>query len=73
MKKIETECDFGSRRRRVTFYLGRPAPGFHPLHFQAAWLRESWGGVVPEEVMEALRRDRSTEGARVGRGEAGSP
>lgn len=36
--------DFGSHVRRVHVYVGRSAPGFDQLHFQAAWLREVRGG-----------------------------
>lgn len=52
MKKWTVPCDIGSRRGTYQVYLGRPAEGFHPLHFQAAWLRERMGGIVTDEAME---------------------
>ena len=54
MKKVRVPCDFGDRRGRFTVYVGRPAPGFHPAHYQAAWLRSMQGGVISDETMNQL-------------------
>lgn len=52
--KIKVPCDFGGFRQNFPVYLGRPAPGFHRLHFQAGWLRQERAGIIPAKLMEQL-------------------
>lgn len=47
--------DSPTGRGELPFFVGRPAPGFHPLHFQAAWAAERYGGRIPRVVMDRLR------------------
>jgi len=53
MKRLDLPCDFGEHHGRARVLVGRPAPGFGPLHFQAAWLREELGGELLEENAES--------------------
>ncbi|HEX9734402.1 MAG TPA: DUF2610 domain-containing protein [Thermoanaerobaculia bacterium] len=55
VRRWRVPCDFGSRRGTAAVLIGRPAPGFHPLCFQAAWIREQQGGEIPPEVMGRIR------------------
>ncbi len=54
MKKLSVPCDFEGRSGSFQVWVGYPAPGFHRLHFQAAWLREERGGTLSEEEVEGL-------------------
>ncbi len=56
MKKLSVPCDFEGRPASFQVWIERPAPGFHPLHFQATWLREERGGEISEEVVERVQR-----------------
>ncbi len=56
MKKLSVPCDFEGRPGSFQVWVGCPAPGFQPLHFQTAWLREERGGEISEEVVERLER-----------------
>lgn len=56
MRKLNVPCDFGGRPASFQVWVGRPAPGFHPLHFQAAWLREERGGEISEEALERIKK-----------------
>lgn len=48
-------CDLGCGWRRFEVYVGRPAPGFHPVHFQAARIREEHDAVVCRESLDQVR------------------
>ncbi len=52
MKRFTVPCVFDRRKSPFHVYMGQPVPGLHPLKFQAAWIREQRGGVIPPEVME---------------------
>ncbi len=56
MKRFTIPCDFGGTKSPFDLYIGEPLPGYHPLHFQAAWLKEMRGGAIPEEVMESFAK-----------------
>lgn len=40
MKKIYVLCEIDGYEIHYPVYVGRPTPGHHPFHYQAAWLRE---------------------------------
>lgn len=46
MKTLSLACTIAGRRAAFRVYVGTPAPGYDPLHFQAAWLREERGGIL---------------------------
>ena len=54
MKKFTINCDFGGQMAPFTIFIGKPQQGHHPLHFQADWLSNNRGGMIPGEVMEAI-------------------
>jgi Domain of unknown function (DUF2610) len=56
VKKFTTPCDFGGKTVPVTFYIGQPQPGSHPLGFQSKWLSTARGGSVPNGVMESFSK-----------------
>ena len=56
MKRFTIPCTFAGRKSPFHVYVGQPAHGLHPLKFQAAWLREQRGGIVPPEVMDNFDR-----------------
>lgn len=55
LKRLTVPCAFETGPGKFGFYLGRPAAGFHPFHFQNAWLRDTLGGVVAEEIMAVIQ------------------
>lgn len=54
LRRIRVPCRFGEESGTFVLYLGEPATGFDPHHFQVAWLRETRGGAVAPEVLAAL-------------------
>jgi len=56
MKKFVINCDFGGQLSPFAIYVGKPEQGHHPLHFQADWLSQTRGGIIPSEVMEAVTK-----------------
>jgi len=55
-RRLDLPCTFEGEPGTFRVYLGRPAPDFHPLHYQSAWLRETRGGIIAEEVLERVAR-----------------
>lgn len=47
--------DVGTEWRRFQVYVGQPAPGFHPVHFQAARIREEHGAVICGATLDQVR------------------
>lgn len=56
MKKFTIPCDFGGKKAPFDVYVGMPAPGNHPLKYQAAWLLQERGGTIPQEVMDSFQK-----------------
>lgn len=55
VRRWRLPCDFAAGRGELPFFVGCPAPGFHPLHFQAAWARERRDGEIPPAVMARVQ------------------
>lgn len=60
-RAIDLPCRFDDRPGTFRVYLGRPAAGLHPIHFQRAWLRESRDGEIEEKVLDHLAGERPRE------------
>lgn len=56
VKKFTANCDFGGQKAPVTFYIGMPANGMHPLNFQSKWLSGNRGGNVPPDIMDSFAK-----------------
>ncbi len=56
MKKFTINCDFNGKKVPVTFFIGNPAVGSHPLAFQSSWLGREKGGIVPEKLMNSFAK-----------------
>lgn len=57
MKRFTIEqCDFGGTKAPFHVYIGNPVPGSHPLKYQAAWLQEERGGIIPADVMDSFQK-----------------
>jgi hypothetical protein len=54
VKTFKVKCELRGGEATFQVHVGRPAPGFHPLKFQAAWLREMHRGEINPEVMEEV-------------------
>ena len=46
------ECRTKAGKRLFRIFVGKPAPGFHPLKYQAAWLQEMKGAALPRSFIE---------------------
>ena len=55
-KQFTIPCQFGQQTSPVTFYIGHPDNGHHPIHFQSTWLSSSKGGTVPQDLMNTLQQ-----------------
>lgn len=53
-KKIVIPCVVGGQVEPVDFFVGSPAEGSDPIHFQAKWLNSAKKGSVPPHIMKAL-------------------
>lgn len=57
VKKFSYPCSFSNGETHpVTFYVGEAALGEHPIGFQAKWLSEERGCMVPEDLMDSLKK-----------------
>ena len=56
VKKFTVNCDFRGEKAPVTFYVGDPAIGSHPLDFQSRWLGSARGGVIPSDIMDSFAK-----------------
>lgn len=57
MKRFTIPCDFAGQKAPFHIYIGSgPAPGCHPLKYQAHWLVVERGGSVPTDVMESFQK-----------------
>jgi len=56
MKKFSINCDYGGQMAPFDIFIGQPEGTHHPLHFQAKWLSDNKGGVIPSEVMDAISK-----------------
>lgn len=56
MKRLTVPCGFGGVTSPFHVYIGKPAPGVHPLKYQNAWLKELRGGHMPEQVLDTLQK-----------------
>jgi hypothetical protein len=56
MKTFKARCRIHGETGWFQVYVGRPAPGFHPLKHQAAWLREMREGEIDAEALSELEK-----------------
>ena len=56
LKKFTANCDFGGQKAPVTFYIGDPCDGSHPLAFQSRWLSKERRGSVPQDIMDSFEK-----------------
>lgn len=62
---LEIPCRIGQRSIRFRVYIGKPAAGFGPCHFQLEWLRQRYDGEISEGSPEA--RSESAPSSAVGK------
>jgi hypothetical protein len=56
VKKFTTNCDFSGKKYPVTFFIGDPMVGVHPLAFQSSLLSKEKGGNIPNDIMESFSK-----------------
>jgi hypothetical protein len=54
VKTFKARCQIRGETGWFQVYVGRPAPGFHPLKYQAAWLREVRQGEIDAEALSTF-------------------
>lgn len=54
MKSFNVRCELGRTRATFRVHVGRPAPGLHPLKYQAAWLWETRRGTIENSIVETF-------------------
>jgi len=55
VKQFTIPCSFNGETAPVTFYIGHPESGHHPINFQMNWLSSAKGGVVPQDLVDTLK------------------
>ena len=55
VKQFTIPCSFNGETAPVTFYIGHPEGGHHPINFQMNWLSSAKGGVVPQDLVDTLK------------------
>ena len=55
VKQFTIPCSFNGETAPVTFYIGHPESGHHPINFQMNWLSSAKGGVVPQNLGDTLK------------------
>jgi hypothetical protein len=56
MKRFTIQCEFGYVKAPFEVYIGLPAKGKHPLHYQRLWLARERSGKIPAEILESFSR-----------------
>lgn len=54
MRKFTIPCDFGGIKEPFDVYIGNSDPNYHPLYYQAMWLKKDRGCIIPADVMESF-------------------
>jgi hypothetical protein len=54
--KINVPCGFNGQVSEVSIFVGDPENKHHPIHFQAKFIQEVKGGMVPPAIMESLEK-----------------
>ena len=55
VKQFTIPCSFNGETAPVTFYIGHPESGHHPINFQMNWLSSAKGGVVHQDLVDTLK------------------
>ena len=55
VKQFTIPCSFNGETAPVTFYIGHPESGHHPINFQMNWLSSAKGGTVPQDLVDTLK------------------
>jgi hypothetical protein len=56
MRKFTIPCDFGGIKEPFDVYIGNSDPNYHPLYYQAMWLKKDRGCIIPADVMESFAK-----------------
>ena len=54
--KLNVPCGFNGQVSEVAIFVGDPENKHHPIHFQAKFIQEVKGGMVPPAIMESLEK-----------------
>lgn len=54
--KFNVPCYFAGKKSQVAIYIGEPERTHHPIFFQAKFIQDERGGVIPQEIMDSLAK-----------------
>ena len=54
--KFNVPCYFAGKKSQVAIYIGEPEQTHHPIFFQAKFIQDERGGVIPQEIMDSLSK-----------------
>lgn len=54
--KFNVPCAFGGQASEVAIFIGEPETKHNPIHFQAKFIQDVRGGVIPQSVFESLEK-----------------
>lgn len=54
--KFNVPCAFGGQASEVAIFIGEPDPKHNPIQFQAKFIQDVRGGVIPQSVFESLEK-----------------
>jgi hypothetical protein len=54
--KFNVPCTFGGQVSEVSIYIGSPEAKHNPIYFQAKFIQDVKGGVIPQAVLDSLEK-----------------
>jgi hypothetical protein len=54
--KFNVPCAFGGQVSEVQIYIGSPEAKHNPIYFQAKFIQDVKGGVIPQSVLDSLEK-----------------
>lgn len=54
--KFNVPCAFNGQASEVAIFIGAPETKHNPIHFQAKFIQDIRGGVIPQSVFESLEK-----------------
>jgi hypothetical protein len=54
--KFNVPCAFGGKASEVAIFIGAPETKHNPIYFQAKFIQDVRGGVIPQSVFDSLEK-----------------
>lgn len=56
VSKFVIPCNLRGQTAQIEFLIGNPAVDQHPIYYQSKWLGDVYGAVVPQAIMDSIKK-----------------